>query len=547
MVTMAGNGTRNGRRAVAVRTVRTEGLGILTSVGQVPADRLRTIFDGMFDGVWLVSGDGTTTYANAAMAALLGTSVDEMRGLRITEFLAADQWDEVMGFLARQRDHAGERMEIRFRRVDGSDLYGFVAGSPIVTKDDVFVGTMLNVSDVTGKRSIDAQVVQSQRLEAIGQFAGGIAHDFNNLLTAIHGYTSMAIDGLPADDPIRHDLGQVIESSERATAITRQLLAFTRRQVLTPVDVDPAVVVAGLLPILAPLLGDVVIAMDVAANHAGVRVDPTQLEQVIMNLALNARDAMPSGGTVTISIHDLDGPDPERPDPDLTGGPFVRISVADTGTGMDEATRARIFDPFYTTKSAGHGTGFGLSTVFGIVAQSGGQVQVETAVGTGSTFHVDLPRVPGKSTAATPTRIEPIQRGSGTILLAEDDPAVRQFARRSLESAGYTVFASAGAQEAIEASEHWGTSIEVLVTDVVMPGMHGHDLARLIRKTRPGIGVVLMSGYTEHFLSGGAELGEVEFLNKPFTAAALSIAVGRAMATTRDVARSGGEAEPARR
>jgi CheY-like chemotaxis protein len=314
-----------------------------------------------------------------------------------------------------------------------------------------------------------------------------------------------------------------------------------------PVDVDPAVVVAGLLPILAPLLGDVVIAMDVTANHAGVRVDPTQLEQVIMNLALNARDAMPSGGTVTISIHDLDGHDPERPDPDLTGGPFVRVSVADTGIGMDEATKARIFDPFYTTKSAGHGTGFGLSTVFGIVAQSGGQVQVESAVGSGSTFHVDLPRVPGKATAGTPTRIEPMQHGTGTVLLAEDDPAVRQFARRSLESAGYTVFAAGGAQEAIEASEHWSSSIEVLVTDVVMPGMHGHDLARVIRHSRPGIGIVVMSGYTDHSLGGDRELGDVEVLNKPFTAAALSAAVGRAMATTRDVVRSGGGAGPATR
>jgi nitrogen-specific signal transduction histidine kinase/CheY-like chemotaxis protein len=387
---------------------------------------------------------------------------------------------------------------------------------------------MLNVSDVTGKRSIDAQVVQNQRLEAIGQFAGGIAHDFNNLLTAIQGYTQMALDSLPVDDPIRHDLTQVIASSERATAITRQLLAFTRRQVLMPVDVDPGIVVAGLLPILAPLLGDVVIAVDINANHAWVRVDPTQLEQVIMNLALNARDAMPTGGTVTISLHNLEGADPDRPDPDLTAGPFVRISVADTGVGMDDETKAQIFDPFYTTKSEGQGTGFGLSTVFGIVAQSGGQVQVETAPGKGSTFHVDLPRVVGKSAAAKPTRIERIRRGSGTILLAEDDPSVRLFARRSLESAGYTVYAAAGAEDAIKASEHWSSSIEVLVSDVVMPGMHGHELALLIRKSRPGIGIVLMSGYTDHALGRDTELGPIEFLNKPFTAAALSGAVGRA-------------------
>jgi PAS domain S-box-containing protein len=522
-----------------------EALGVATSVGQVPAERLRTIFDGMFDGVWLVSEDGTTTYANAAMAELLGTSPEEMRGREITEYMGPDEWASMIGFLRRQRKHAGERMELRFRRIDGRDLFGIVAGSPIVTKDGAFVGTMLNVSDVTGKRSIDAQVVQNQRLEAIGQFAGGIAHDFNNLLTAIQGYTQMAIDGLPADDPIRQDLVQVIASSERATAITSKLLAFTRRQVLLPVDVDPAVVVAGMLPILAPLLGDVVIKLDVNANHAWVRVDPSQLEQVIMNLALNARDAMPSGGTVTISLHNLEGVDPERPDPDLTAGPFVRISVSDTGIGMDDETKARIFDPFYTTKLEGQGTGFGLSTVFGIVAQSGGQVQVDTALGAGSTFHIDLPRVVARGTASKPPRLAAVRKGTGSILLAEDDPAVRLFARRTLESAGYTVFAAAGADDAIHASENWKSSIEVLVTDVVMPGMHGHELALLIRKARPGIGIVLMSGFTEHALGRGTALGEVEFLNKPFTMAELTQAVGRAAAAAAEARDTANEVVPA--
>jgi two-component system cell cycle sensor histidine kinase/response regulator CckA len=519
-----------------------EAFGLVTSVGQVPADRLRTIFDGMFDGVWLVAEDGTTTYANGAMAELLGTTSAEMRGRQITDFLDPEHWDDMTGFLERQRGHAGERMELVFRRIDGSELFGIVAGSPITTADDTFVGTMLNVSDVTGKRSIDAQVIQNQRLEAIGQFAGGIAHDFNNLLTAIQGYTQMAVDGLRVDDPIRQDLAQVVASTERATAITRKLLAFTRRQVLIPVDLDPAIVIAGLLPILAPILGDVVIALDINANHAWVRVDPTQLEQVIMNLALNARDAMPSGGTVTISLHNLDGADPDRPDPDLTAGPFVRISVADTGIGMDEETKAQIFDPFYTTKLEGQGTGFGLSTVFGIVAQSGGQVQVDTEPGKGSTFHVDLPRVLGKSASAKPRRDEPIRLGTGAVLLAEDDPAVRLFARRSLESAGYTVFAAAGAEDAIRASEGWSESIGVLVTDIVMPGMQGDELALQIRKARPGIGIVLMSGYTDHALGRGTKLGEVEFLNKPFTMASLTNAVGRAADAARDRASAGEEA-----
>ena len=505
---------------------RAEGSG--TSVGQVPADRLRTIFDGMFDGVWLVGEDGKTTYANGAMAELLGTSAAEMHGRAITEFLDPKLWDDVAAFLNRQRVHSGERMELQFRRADGGDLFGVVAGSPITTPDDVFVGTMLNVSDMTGKRSIDAQVVQNQRLEAIGQFAGGIAHDFNNLLTAIQGYTQMAIDALAADDPIRHDLAQVIASSERATAITQKLLGFTRRQALLPVDVDPAIVIAGLLPILAPLLGDVVIALNVNANHAWVRVDPTELEQVILNLALNARDAMPSGGTVTISLHNLERDHPERPDPDLTAGPFVRISVADTGHGMDDETKARIFDPFYTTKVDGKGTGFGLSTVFGIVAQSGGQVQVETALGKGATFHVDLPRVRARSAIANAGPVEPGRRGSGAVLLAEDDRAVRMFARRSLESAGYVVFAASGGKGAINASDHWSSSIEVLVTDVVMPGMHGSELAHVIRKSRPDIGIVLISGDNQHALAAVTELGSVEFLTKPFTSGDLSSAVGRA-------------------
>ena len=196
---------------------------------------------------------------------------------------------------------------------------------------------------------------------------------------------------------------------------------------------------------------------------------------------------------------------------------------------MDDATKAQIFDPFYTTKVEGQGTGFGLSTVFGIVAQSGGQVQVETALGKGSTFHIDLPRVAGKRAAAKPSRVEPMRRGSGVVLLAEDDPAVRLFARRSLEAAGYTVFAAAGAEEAINASENWSSSVKVLVTDIVMPGMHGDELALKLCRARPGIGIVLMSGHTDHVLGGDTELGVVEYLNKPFTVAALTNAVGRAI------------------
>ena len=505
-----------------------DAFGLVTSVGQVPADRLRTIFDGMFDGVWLVGEDGGTTYSNDAMAELLGTTSGEMRGGNITDYLDAADQPEVSRFLTRQRTHAGERKELRFRKADGGELFGFVAASPISTSDGVYVGAMLNVSDVTGKRSIDAQVIQNQRLEAVGQFAGGIAHDFNNLLTSIQGYTQMALTSLGDDDPARADLEQVLASSELATAITRKLLAFTRRQVLMPVDIDPAVVISGLIPILAPLLGDVQIAMDVDADHAWVRADPTQLEQIVMNLTLNARDAMAAGGTVRIAIRNLVDLDATRPDHDLTAGPFVRITVADSGVGMDDATKARVFDPFFTTKLEGKGTGFGLSTVFGIVAQSGGQVSVDTELGRGSAFHVDLPRVPAGPAPAPITQDAAPILGVGVVLLVEDDPAVREFARRTLEGAGWTVFAAAGADEAIAASRNWRSTIDVLVTDIVMPGMHGDALAIRIREARPGIAITLMSGYTDHPLAPDTDLGIVEFLNKPFTVDDLLTTVARA-------------------
>jgi two-component system, cell cycle sensor histidine kinase and response regulator CckA len=509
---------------------------LATSVGQVPMDRLHWIFDGMFDGVWLVAEDGRTTYANRAMAGLLGSTPRKMRGRPMADFLDGEIRADVAGFLERQRVQAGERIQLRLRRIDGGVLIGNVAGSPITTADGTFVGTMLNVSDVTGKHSIDAQMVQNQRLEAIGQFAGGIAHDFNNLLTSIQGYTQLVMATMAPDDPNLRDMAQVIASADRASAITRKLLAFTRRQVLLPADVDPARVVRDLVPILAPLLGDgVTMVLDVKPGCHWVHVDPTQLEQVIMNLAVNARDAMPAGGAVTISIHDLEAPDPNRPDPDLSAGPFVRISVTDTGTGMDEITRGRIFDPFFTTKEPGKGTGFGLSTVFGIVGQSGGQIQVETSLGVGSTFHVDLPLasislVPRPSQASAATIA-----AEGMVLVVEDDPAVREFTRRSLERAGYSVFAVAEAEQALRASEHWSARIDVLLTDLVMPGLRGTELAATIKGTRPDIGVVLMSGFADGAADPARDAGSVlQFLPKPFTVEALIDAVGLAAVAGRD-------------
>ena len=510
-----------------------DGLGQVlgTSVGQVPMDRLRGVFEGMFDGVWFVGTDGRTTYANSAMAGLLASTPAEMRDRSIHEFVDESVWPVVDAFLSRQRSVTGERIEVPLRRADGGELLGLIAGSPITTIDGSFAGTMLNVSDVTGKQKFDAQRAQTQRLEAIGEFAGAIAHDFNNLLTAIRGHAELARAGLPEDDPTRPDLDQVIRNADRASGITRKLLAFTRRQVLEPIILDPAQVIADLVPMLQPMLGDDIdLVLHVDPGHGWVRVDPVQLEQVIVNLAVNARDAMAAGGSLTVAVQNVKATDVDKPDATYEEGAFVRIMVTDTGTGMDEQTISRIFDPFFTTKAAGKGTGLGLATVFGIVAQSDGTMQVESQPGMGTTFRIDFPRVsPEGRSSAVATQPGPPAKTTGVILLAEDEPAVRDFTRRALEMAGYTVLSAGNGDEALLASQTWSGQIDVLLTDVVMPGMHGPELAHRIRRERPGIGVLYTSGYAEDAVAGGGEFATPgAFLPKPFTADALTRAVGRA-------------------
>jgi PAS domain S-box-containing protein len=500
-------------------------------------DRLLSVFDGMFEGVWLVAEDGRTTYSNAAMARLLGSRPESMRGRRITDFLDEAVWSDVEAFLKRHPSHAGEGMEVRFDRADGGVLAGLVAGSPVMNHQGGHVGMILNVTDVTGSRSIDAQMARTQRLEAIGLFTAGIVHDFNNLLTAIRGFTELACASLPEGDAIRDDLELVVATTERATAVTRQLLTFTRRQMPVPIDVDPSQVVADVVPMLRPMMGeDIDVVLDIKAENDFVRADPTQLEQVIVNLALNARDAMPAGGTVTIAVLAVQATDAGVADHDSGALGLVRISVSDTGTGMDDETKARIFEPFFTTKSAEKGTGLGLSTVFAIVAQSGGQVQVQSAPGAGSAFHVDLPRVLPLRLPRPRILSAPVADGHGVVLLVEDEPAVREFARRTLEAAGHTVLAAEDGAQALRASERWGEVIDVLVTDIAMPGIHGVDLAVKITQQRPGIHVLFASGYGPGALDREGSSVSGAFLPKPYSGEALCRAVARSIRVGRPVA-----------
>jgi CheY-like chemotaxis protein len=289
-------------------------------------------------------------------------------------------------------------------------------------------------------------------------------------------------------------------------------------------------VIADLVPMLQPVLGkDIDLVLQVDRDHGWVRVDPVQLEQIVVNLAVNARDAMTTGGTLTVALENPKPTDADKPDATAAKGPMVRIKVTDTGTGMDERTMSRIFDPFFTTKPAGKGTGLGLATVFGIVAQSEGQIYVDSAPGEGTTFTLDFPRVnaPGTPRATVP-QAAPLTNKVRVILLAEDEPAVRDFAKRALERAGYTVLTAGDGDDALRASRAWDNPIDVLVTDVVMPGMHGPELAFRIRRERPEIGILYISGYAEDAVATGGEFATPgAFLPKPFSSESLIRAIQR--------------------
>jgi two-component system cell cycle sensor histidine kinase/response regulator CckA len=513
-----------------------------TSVGQVPMERLRTIFDGMFDGVWLVGSDGRTTYANEAVANMLGTTPAEMHGRLITDFLSEEFRAVAETLINAQRESGGERVDLRFLRANGDDLWTLVAASPILTAEGAYVGSMLNVSDVTGKRAAQNQALQSQKLEAIGEFAAGISHDFNNLLTSIRGFAELASVDVDEGSSAYADLEQVIASADRARGITGKLLAFIHRQVLVPVRVDAAQVISGLVPILRPLLSeDVEVVLDAERNGPSILIDPVALEQILVNLAVNAHDAMPHGGALTITLDEVKGHGRQALGADGPLAPSVRLRISDTGAGMDEATVARVFDPFFTTKGVGKGTGLGLSTVYGLVVQSGGEIHVESVPGEGTTFTILLPIIAAES-------LEPRTRpdaglaepDAGVVLIVEDWASVREFARRVLSKAGHTVLVTGTADQALQAAADWTGSIDVLLTDVVMPGMHGPALAARLVALRPGIGVIYMSGFADDAVVGTQAPGpSATFLPKPFTANMLLASVAQGMQLTRASRRIG--------
>jgi signal transduction histidine kinase len=370
-----------------------------------------------------------------------------------------------------------------------------------------------------------AQLLQAQKMEAIGQLAGGVAHDFNNLLTVITGRSALTLSALPADHPHRRNLELIETTAQRAAALTRQLLAFSRKQVLEAKVLDLNAVVTGLAPMLRRLIGEDLELTAVPAPDLGrVKADPSQLEQIIVNLVVNARDAMPQGGRLTIETGNVELDDAyTRRHPGAIAGPFVMLAVSDTGHGMDAATLARIFEPFFTTKEPGKGTGLGLATVFGIVKQSGGNIWAYSEPGHGTTFKIYLPRVDDQTEPTEPAAAVPVlARGSETILLVEDDDDVRALARETLEGNGYAVISAASAAEALRVMGPRQQPIHLLVTDVVMPQMGGRGLADRLTPDHRDLRVLYISGYTDDaVVRHGVLAGGTAFLQKPFIPVAL--------------------------
>jgi PAS domain S-box-containing protein len=443
-----------------------------------------------------------------------------------TEMLHPEDRDRMLAVeRATRTGSEGVSADFRIFRPDGTIRWIRRRASPVKDASGRVVRVVGIAEDITDLKRTEEQLLQSQKMEAVGRLAAGVAHDFNNVLTAILGYTELLIEEVPGDSHARQDLEEIKTATGRAAALTRQLLAFSRQQILQPLVLDPNELIGAFQKMLERLIGeDIELRTTLAADLGHVRADPGQLEQVLMNLVVNARDAMPGGGTLTIETAnvELDKEYVEAHVPAVPG-PYVMIAVSDTGTGMSEEVRRRIFEPFFTTKETGKGTGLGLSTAYGIVKQSGGYIWVYSEPGHGTAFKIYLPRVREPVERLAPPPAAERLTGTECILLAEDDAALRRLAVEFLRKLGYTVLSAGNAEEGLAVARESKRSIDLLVSDVVMPGASGRDLARRLAELQPKARVLYISGYTDDAIvhHGMLEPG-LAFLQKPFTPQALA-------------------------
>ncbi len=477
--------------------------------------------DAMF-----IKRENRIVFANQRCLKLFGaSSAEQVLGRSVLDFVHPDYHAVVRERLGMmEMGNAVPLIDEKIVRLDGTTVDVEISASPFL--EDGVTAIQVVCRDISDRKKLEEQFHQAQKMEAVGQLAGGVAHDFNNLLTVISGYSEMLITRLPANDPMRGMVQEIHKAGERAAHLTRQLLAFSRKDIVERRVLDLNALVIDTEKMLRRLIGEDIILATVLAPALGqVKADAGQIEQVILNLAVNARDAMPQGGKLNIETRNVElDADYAKSHPEFKPGRYVMVAVSDSGCGMSQETKARIFEPFFTTKGLGKGTGLGLATVYGIVKQSGGHVAVYSELGQGTTFKIYLPTVEaivssGKSLHGQ--KVAP--HGNETILLVEDEDAVRAIIKLALQNLGYTLLESRNGEEAVRICERHTEPIHLLITDVVMPEMGGRQVAERLAACKEGIKVLFLSGYTDDaVVRHGVLQAEVAFLQKPFTPMALA-------------------------
>jgi PAS domain S-box-containing protein len=489
--------------------------------------RYRSLVQTAVYGIYRSSLEGQFLDVNPALIGMLGyNSALEVLALDPQKDVFLDPGEYTRLVDEFRRSGRMDGFEARWKRKDGVAITVRISGRAVSSEDEPADVLEAIAEDITERRVLEDQFRQAQKMEAVGRLAGGIAHDFNNLLMVISGYTEVLLDHLPVGDPMHGKAEAIQQASDRATTLTRQLLAFSRKQLLELKVVDVNSIVEDMERLLRPLIGEnVELVTHLAPNLGCTRADAGQLEQVIMNLVVNAKDAMPGGGKLSIRTASVILDDSYRPENTfIQHGPYIMISVSDSGHGMDRETQARIFEPFFTTKEKGKGTGLGLSTVYGIIKQSGGYVFVQSELGRGTVFTIYFPRIdePSEAHGAVPVSLA-AAGGSETILLVEDEESVRQLVRETLESRGYHVLEAENGNTGLALAASHPDTIHLVITDVVMPGLSGHELVQQLVPARPGIKVLYLSGYAEDAVAGETSADTPRnFLQKPFTLQSLS-------------------------
>ena len=486
--------------------------------------RYRRIIETTNEGIWMLDASSKTVFMNGRLHDMLGYGASEAERMDRLDLVHPDSHAAFGKSIDRRETASAGQAEIRLKRKDGSTFWVLLDANPIF-ENGRYEGALAMMVDINDRKLFEEQLRHSQKMEAIGSLAGGVAHDFNNVLSVILGYTNLLLDQLEPGDASRADLEEMQSAALRAASLTRQLLAFSRRQVLEPRVLDLNQIAGGMKKMLQRLLGDDIELSLLATRDLGrVYADPGQIEQVIMNLLVNARDAMPRGGQVSIETANVElDPDYAALHLDMVAGSYVMLAMMDTGIGIDNVTQSRMFEPFFTTKEHGKGTGLGLSTVFGIVRQSGGHIWVYSELDVGTTIKIYLPRTEAPPEVSKSVPPPPVTlRGAETVLVVDDEEQVRGVLKTILSRSGYNVLEASSGAAALLLSAQYPQEIQLLLTDVMMPRMNGRELAEHLVPLRPQMKVMYVSGYTENgAVHHGVLTSGIAFLPKPIMPNAL--------------------------